>query len=344
MKKIFMIAAAALMALPLFAKVPGCVTVTRDRLLSGEKLMAEEFPRCSKKGNSLVFSAGVESFGKLTIGMGFESYRARWIVIDGKGVSLYTREKENTLVESFEHGVTVKDFIVISIRQRVDGKSDFILQSGGSSFRQVLSTTTDMNGCPQVICDGTVLSDVRLSCGNADLDKDIWLFGDSYFGINSARWPGYLKDAGYVDGYYINGLAGQNSKGALDDLKRALALATPKFLVWCLGMNDPDERWLTCFEEVKSICRDKGICLVLSTVPSVPTRSKELINKTVRESGLRYVDFSKAVGATPDGTWYEGCLHTDGVHPTPLGARYLAMRFLADFPEITLTAYSEGTL
>ena len=340
MKKILLIAVAVLMALPLCAKVPGCVTVSSDKLLSGEKLMAEDFPRCSKKNNSLVFSAGVESFGKLTIGMGFESYRARWIVIDGKDVSLYSREKENTLVETFEHGVTVKDFIIITWRQLSDGKSDFILQTEGGFFRHILSTTTDMNGCPQVISDGTVLSDVGFSCGNADLDKDIWLFGDSYFGINSARWPGYLKDAGYVDGYYINGLAGQNSKGALDDLKRALKLATPKFLVWCLGMNDPDERWLTCYEEVRDICKDKDICLVLATVPSVPSRSKELINKTVRESGLRYVDFSKAVGATPDGTWYEGCLYTDGVHPTALGARYLAMRFLADFPEITLTEYT----
>lgn len=326
--------------MPLGAKVTGIVTVTRDQLLSGEKLMAEDFPRCSKKNNSLVFRAEVKSFGKLTIGMGFEAYRARWAVIDGTTVSLYNREKENFLVETYEHGITVKDFIVITWRQRGDGKSDFILQTNGGVFRQLLPTTTDMNGCPQVISDGTVLSDVSFSCGNADLDKDIWLFGDSYFGINTARWPGYMKDAGYMEGVYINGLAGQNSQGAIDDLKRALKLATPEYIVWCLGMNDPDERWLKCYEELRSICEEKGICLVLATVPTVPKRSKELISKTVRESGLRYIDFAKAVGAQPDGTWYEGCLYTDGVHPTALGARYLAMRFLADFPEITLTPYN----
>ena len=37
-----------------------------------------------------------------------------------------------------------------------------------------------------------------------------------------------------------------------------------------------------------------------------------------------------------DKAWYEGMLHEDKVHPTPLGAQALYARVISDFPEITV--------
>ena len=41
-------------------------------------------------------------------------------------------------------------------------------------------------------------------------------------------------------------------------------------------------------------------------------------------------------------TWYDGFLGSDRVHPTPKGAKALAMQFLADFPEIMTYSRAGG--
>ena len=100
-------------------------------------------------------------------------------------------------------------------------------------------------------------------------------------------------------------------------------------------MNDSDiSQYTNYFNNVKSICKSSGIELIAATIPSVPTRDKSAINEIVVNSGLRYIDFAKAVGADVESNWYEGFLHSDGVHPTELGAQALAMQVLTDFPEI----------
>ena len=59
---------------------------------------------------------------------------------------------------------------------------------------------------------------------------------------------------------------------------------------------------------------------------------------------MRYINAYDAVGATSAGVWYEGFLSSDETHPTALGAKALAMRFVADVPELMQYGYSTGSV
>ena len=118
-----------------------------------------------------------------------------------------------------------------------------------------------------------------------------------------------------------------------------LKIKKPKYLVWCLGMNDTDgtivsSSWLTAIQNVMKLA-DEGINVILCTIPSVPTRSNALKNEFVKSSGFRYIDFAAAV-QKGDGSqnWHDGLLSSDGVHPTEAGAKILAAQVLLDFPEL----------
>ena len=117
-------------------------------------------------------------------------------------------------------------------------------------------------------------------------------------------------------------------------------------------MNNKDSEtsansaWMSTFEQLKEICTLNNIELIMSTIPTVKggyvedtneysIRIHKFKNAIVRESGLRYVDFDKAVGANETtGEWYGEMLYTDGVHPAADGARALFMQAVADFPEL----------
>ena len=86
------------------------------------------------------------------------------------------------------------------------------------------------------------------------------------------------------------------------------------------------------------MCEEIGCIPILATIPNTPTVTNVYKNLVVKNSGYRYIDFAKAVNAeSVNSTWYPNMLSNDNVHPTPLGARVLAMRVLIDFPEIMVT-------
>ena len=134
-----------------------------------------------------------------------------------------------------------------------------------------------------------------------------------------------------VKGFLIDGYAGAPSENMFPELERLLGFGTPKFLVWCMGMNDGASIWLTYAKRVEMLCRDKGITLIYTTIPK-SNDNKDEINLYIRNSGYRYIDFVSAV--MPEGTWYPD-MDADGTHPTELGAKVLAGQVLVDFPEIT---------
>ena len=123
---------------------------------------------------------------------------------------------------------------------------------------------------------GTVLTDLKFCSGCQDFRFPVWAFGDSYFGVTSQRWIGVMKDFGFFN-FLIDGLAGQTSSGAYTDLEKCLKYGTPKYLLWCLGMNDSDDNFKLYFDKVKDICNENNITLIAATIPTVPTRNKEVI-------------------------------------------------------------------
>lgn len=293
-----------------------------------------EFPYHMKKGNCISFTAQLSKLGTLLIGNGYNQYRGLWLKINSSQVQLYSYETEATVIEEVSHNLNINNIINVAIQHTEQGQIHLVLGSVSGTFIHTFNSIKfETNYAVFAYCSGSTITNFKLSATNSTFRYPLWMFGDSYFGVDNSRWIGQIKNYGYWN-FLINGLAGQNSINALADLQRALNFGTPKYLVWCLGMNDNNTDWENVFNQVRNICKVKGITLILSTIPTVPTRNKETINQIVRESGLKYIDFANAVGATSTGVWYDDCLSQDGVHPTVLGAKLLSAKALTDCSEI----------
>ena len=293
-----------------------------------------EFPYHMKKGNCISFTAQLSKLSTLLIGNGYNQYRGLWLKINSSQVQLYSYETEATVIEEVSHNLNINNIINVAIQHTEQGQIHLVLGSVNGTFVHTFSSIKfETNYAVFAYCSGSTITNFKLSATNSTFKYPLWMFGDSYFGVDDSRWIGQIKNYGYWN-FLVNGLAGQNSINALADLQRALNFGTPKYLVWCLGMNDTDANWKSVYNQVRNICEVKGITLILSTIPTVPTRDKETINQIVRESGLKYIDFANAVGATSTGVWYDDCLSQDGVHPTVLGAKLLSAKALTDCSEI----------
>jgi lysophospholipase L1-like esterase len=170
-----------------------------------------------------------------------------------------------------------------------------------------------------------------------DFSRDIWMLGDSYFSYGENRWVYYLITNGYSGRCLIDAYAGEGSDRALPSLKSYIGFAKPKYILWCLGMNDgsdsataPKAQWMNAVNSVLDICKKNDITPILGTIPTVPSISHEMKNAWIRNSGYQYIDFAKAVGAQADGTWFDGMLSSDNVHPTVSGAMALYYQAITD--------------
>lgn len=100
-------------------------------------------------------------------------------------------------------------------------------------------------------------------------------------------------------------------------------------------LNACNDNWLNTYNQIKAICESRDIELVLCTIPNVPSINNTFKNEIIRNSGYRYINFAKAVGAEEVGSsWYTGMLSGDNVHPSALGAQKLALRAIEDIPEL----------
>ena len=188
---------------------------------------------------------------------------------------------------------------------------------------------------------GAELKNVALTWGCSDFTQEIWLFGDSYFNMTDlSRWPTYMLKDGYTE-YLLSGYPGRKSQSAVDDFKELLKFGTPKYAVWCMGMNDSDSAsgvnasWQAATDEFIAICDENGIVPILATIPNTPTVRNSFKNEVVTTSGCRYIDFASAVDANAPGSpWTSGMLSSDKVHPARPGAKALWGQVKQDFPEI----------
>lgn len=255
-----------------------------------------------------------------------------------------------SIINSYKDGVTIQHGLSLSTAKRI-----------AMSFERKTATTLLV----KIIADGEVFVSDSLSFfvfGGAKLtntgsktlhissfsycpsliDNDIWFIGDSYVSAaDHNRWPYWIEQWGHGD-IYIDGLSGGSSVKMYSSLLADLEMYVPKYIVWCLGMNDADSSasinssWLEIVQKVIETCNHKAITPVLATIPSVPTRNHSFKNDWVRSSGCRYIDFARAVEDTNNiGQWHSGMLSGDGVHPVELGAKALAMQVLIDLVEIT---------
>ena len=308
--------------------------VTQASLADGGIILNTDFPYHLKKGLSMSFYADIASFtGSISFGKGWQEYRGEYFTIDATNIYLRKFDSVETTTLTVAHGLTLSTFIKFAFTVGNDGIAKVTLSTLSGVFTTNMQGTNEWNYRAFLRTAGQALSNITMTCASKDFQNSVWAFGDSYFGIATNRHNYYLKEWGYFN-FLLNGLAGQGSAGAYADLVKCLNFGTPKYILWFLGMNDSDASYLSNLNSLKAYCESKGITLVIATIPTTPTQNKETIKSYVLASGLRYVDFYKAMGTNSSGVWYSGYLNSDNVHPDASGAKALASQVLVDFPEI----------
>lgn len=249
-----------------------------------------------------------------------------------------------TTTAAAAHGLDInkKLHLDITTRQRYEDATVSV-RSGGREFR--IELPWDGGGYPSLTNDGNGHMDAELSFSRGAACEKIWFLGDSYFSeVDPERWPYYMIQDGYTDGWMADHLPGGVCGAFIECFRNDLKYGKPEIAVWMLGMNDRDSGkrlnrdWKRCFDEFCSLCDEHGITPVVCTVPTVPQRNHGFKNAAIRESGVRYIDWAEAVGAKPWGSedmdWYEGMLSPDGIHPAAAGAKALWAEVLRSLPEL----------
>lgn len=244
---------------------------------------------------------------------------------------------------SYNHGLALKDFIMLEVNFTWDGGYIRLISSGGAYIKEWKVSDYTLAGGAEYLNYGrayieqnnVTLSNVTLRQNSEAFKKPIWILGDSYTSMYSQRWTYQLILNYKVNNFLLDGFAGATSAQIFTELQKLLNYGTPKYLVWCLGMNDGnyDATWLVTAKQIEGICSQKGIELIYQTIPQPTSGNRQLINNYIKSSGYRYVDAFSAV-CKPDGTWYDG-MNDDGTHPTTLGGKAIAGQFLIDLPELT---------
>ena len=196
-----------------------------------------------------MFRGNISSISDIVIGLGHNGAREIFYKIDSTKVTLYTSASGNPVVE-VEHGLAISGYICVTINAN-DANAKITVATMSGVFTH--ETNAWIKNPAEVFAEtdsGSVLADCELIFSPNDICKSIWLFGDSYMS--------------YADNRVLY-------------LMYMLEYSTPSKIIWNMGMNDGDKNsavnanWETCFNLLKAICGEKGIELILYTVPSVPT-------------------------------------------------------------------------
>ena len=308
--------------------------------LSADYTYIEAWPRYLKDQVVITGFALFAIAGEVRLGLSRNSSTAGYFVrVTDTNLSIckYTGTDTFTTLKTEAHGLTLSDLITVVFKTGSWAmKAEMMTGSGAFTMEYESDGVREIYGRPFMEAVGdTTLTSVQIRAASPKLRKAVWFIGDSYVSYYNKRWPVQLNGVFGESNYLVDGLAGGTSEDMLPELLLLLALGTPKFLVWCLGMNDNVWNWRYYEKQIEMICRQKGITLILQTIPQpVGGSSKSGINNQVKDSGYRYIDAYSAV-CDSNGGWYEG-MCDDDVHPTILGAKAIAARVLADLPEICL--------
>lgn len=333
-------------------------------LANGQQLLLPS--SCAKTYKRIDFSCSLSKQDEwaIVIGHGMVTdYTGSSIRINEQGVTSYVYYGSELSQKQYDYpfvNFAVGSDIAVSIYKEVTGyNATLIIQSGGKVFKQNIRWIGDV-GNVYATCGNATLSGCSLSFTPFKSRSDVWLFGDSYISLGDPkRWAYYLMADGYID-LYMCGYSGAKSASVFSVLSTEIRNNPPKYLVWCLGMNDKDNpsdskeatslnaNWLSATKQLLVLCKQRCITPILATIPTVKGassaeadsgvsgfRNHSKKNEWVKNSGYRYIDFAASVNADDTtGEWGDGYLSADGVHPTEEGAKALYSRVLLDFPEI----------
>lgn len=295
-----------------------------------------------RKGKTYTFYGKITSLNKLTIGCGTTTVNASRIEIDATNVTFINA---NTVINTTAHNLTFATYIYVIVDIDENSYPTVTIYTDGGNFKKTYAdewigsasrtyATADAD---------TSLTDCELTFSAKDIKKNIWYCGDSYMAVrDSGKIPSKLK---YFDVFKNINSIGYSGAGSENVIPYILNLfgenLYPKYLIWALGMNNGDTSsavnatWKSGYDMLVELAESNLFELVLATIPNTPTVNNNYKNAIVRASGYRYIDFASAVQtAEGESTWLPGMLSSDNVHPTSEGAKALASKLCADFPEI----------
>lgn len=322
----------------------GIWSLSKALMSAGEE--AQIAPEVDNKKNCVYeMFAKFDSFTSITVAHGKTNYAGSFIVVDNTNIiSYYNNGGGPIVMGTYAHGLTISDFINVRIDVANDRavRAVVTVNTNGGQFSQ---GNVSFSGCSGIttVSGGQSMTDVVGKYFVRDMYTDVWVFGDSYISLGDPnRWADQFMLLGYKN-VLFSGFGGAASLTEIASFRNLIERNSPRIVCWCIGMNDGDTKtevnanWQTVLNEVINTCSEKGIELVLATIPNVPNIRHDYKNEIIRTSGYRYIDFAKAVNAETVGAeWYSGMLSSDNTHPTQDGAKALASRFLLDVPEVTV--------
>lgn len=319
-----------------FKKTPAANTVLNGLLESDDALTLPL--NYIRRNTLLTASVSGAEFETVQVGLGHQKYMGYWLEVNRNYVHVYRNEESQELIYRYAHRLAIKDNLNITIDFGSGEKANVLLSTDGAS--SAMQVPWWGGGAPFLQNKGKKPLHAVLSFIPKDAYQPVWFFADSYFAWTTpTRWPYYMYVAG-ITSWMASHQPGLKSAEAIESFKNSLRFGTPKYAVWCMGMNDDsdgrteDNTWKKCVDEFLAVCEQHHIVPILTTIPSVPSRNHRQKSRWVRESGYRYIDFAKAVGSDENVQWSDGMLSEDGVHPAPDGAKALYERVMMDFPEI----------
>lgn len=192
----------------------------------------------SIKNPSIVFYGKIGTFDSLKIGVGADATYTEYIEIDSDNITFHIGTSTGS---SIPHGLTISEYlsVIISIKSNCD--YTIILNTLGGIYTRDMVYPNPWQGNKGSIFaqagSANTFVTYRLTY-SADFNKTKWLFGDSYItNYSDARWPYYVQSWGY-DNTLLNGYPGENSNDAFQDFLALIQHGSPKYVVWCMGMND----------------------------------------------------------------------------------------------------------
>lgn len=314
--------------------------VSSDSMTAGDTL--ELAVNNIQSDNEIVFIANVTSFYRIDIGhfTGTSPEYGLRFCITNTGITWIANNVPSTPIS---HGLTIKDYIRVSIKIRRDMTYDITIDTNGGRYtRPNNGSWIGFRGRVAMypVNSSTVLTNCTLMQVIPDLQSKVWIFGDSYMTYATTRWSYYLYNDGIQD-ILINSYSGQASLDAYASFTNLINKGHPQYLIWAIGMNDadtegsPNASWQVYVTKVIKDCIERGITPILCTIPNTPAVRNLEKNNFVRASGLQYIDFAKFVNAdTVGASWYTGMLDADNTHPTADGAQALYNAFLQGFTQI----------
>lgn len=308
--------------------------VVSKTITAGSSLQMSSFPQFLKANGVVSFSCSLNSFETISVGFGTS---ANSILIKVDATNIYIIKSGSQLGSTIPHELTISDFLCLTYNNDFFYPKVVISTKSGLFVHDLAEfASLESYGYPIAIMGAnTSVTNAELRATSDSFVKPIWVVGDSYTSLYDERWTKQMVKAIGVDKFLILGLAGGSSSGMFIDLLKALNHGTPRFLIWCLGMNDTYSSWMAQLAKLEILCEQNGIELILQTIPipSITTKQEQKdINIFIKSSSYRYIDVAAAMSPDSSETWYEG-YNGDNVHPTVLGSKVIAARFLSDFPE-----------